>query len=121
MPISKAPRTLILDERSNFNESLNSKTSKYDKLIGITKKSSISFPKNALLAIYKSFIRPQLDYADIIYDKPNNWSLKTFNRAFNAITSVIQGTSKKRVYRELGLESLTDRHRTRKLVFFIKL
>ena len=46
--------------------------------------------------------------------------LKTFNRAFIAITSVIQGTSRNRLYRELGLEPLTDRHCTRKLVFFIK-
>ena len=26
--------------------------------------------------IYKSFIRPNLDYRDIIYDKPNNESFK---------------------------------------------
>ena len=37
---------------------------------------SISFPRNALLRTYKSFIRSHLDYADIIYDKPNNASFK---------------------------------------------
>ena len=42
---------------------------------------------------------------------------KTFYRACIATTSVIQGTSRKRLYRELGLESLTDRYWTRKLVF----
>ena len=67
---------LILDERLNFTEHINSKISKCDKLIGIIKKLSISFPRNALLRIYKSFIRPQLDYADIISDKPNNVSFK---------------------------------------------
>ena len=34
---------LILDERLNFTEHINSKTSKCDKLIGLTKKLSISF------------------------------------------------------------------------------
>ena len=29
-------------------------------------------PRNSLLAIYKSFIRPLLDYADVIYDQPSN-------------------------------------------------
>ena len=29
-----------------------------------------------LLTIYKSFVRPNLDYAVIIYDKPLNESLK---------------------------------------------
>ena len=67
---------LILDKQFNFTEHINSKISKRDKLIGIIKRLSISFPRNALLRIYKSFIRPQLDYADIIDDKPNNSSFK---------------------------------------------
>ena len=60
----------------NFTEHINTKISKCNKLKGIIKKLSISFPTNALLRIYKSFIRPHLDYADIIYDKPNNVSFK---------------------------------------------
>ena len=28
--------------------------------------------KKALLNIYKSFIRPHLDYSDILYDKPEH-------------------------------------------------
>ena len=37
------------------------------------------------------------------------------------ITGAIQGTSPERLYRELGLESLTDRRWIRKLVFFYKI
>ena len=86
---------------------------------------SVSFPRNVLLRIYKSFIRPYLDYADIIYDKPNNASFKNKienvqYRACIAITGAIQGTSREHLYRELGLESLTDRRWNRKLVFFYK-
>ena len=117
---------LILDKRLNFTEHINSKISKCDKLIGIIKKLSISFPRNALLRIYKSFIRPHLDYADIIYDKPNNASfkIKTENveyRACIAITGAIHGTPRERLYRELGLESLTNIRWIRKLVFFYKI
>ena len=36
------------------------------------KRLSINLPRNALLIIYKSFIRPHLDYGDILYDNPNN-------------------------------------------------
>ena len=32
--------------------------------------------RRSLLTIYKSFVRPLLDYADIIYDKPYNESFK---------------------------------------------
>ena len=41
-------------------------------LIGIMKKLSLFLSRKTLLAIYKSFVRPNLDYADIIYDKPFN-------------------------------------------------
>ena len=82
---------------------------------------SISFPRNALLRIYKSFIRPHFDYADIIYDNPNNASFKNKienveYRACIAITGAIQGTSIERLYSE----SLTDSRWSRKLVVFIK-
>ena len=86
----------------------------------------ISFPRNALLRIYKSFIRPHLDYVDVIYDKPNNASFKTKieNVQYGACvetTGAIQGTSRERLYHELGLEFLTDRRWIRKLVFFYKI
>ena len=117
---------LILDEWLKFTEHINSKISKCDKLIGIIKKLSISFPRNALLRIYKSFIKPHLDYADIMYDKPNNTSFK--NKLENvqyrvciAITGAIQGTFRERLYRGLGLESLTNRRWIRKLVIFYKI
>ena len=48
---------LTLDERPKFTEHISSKTSKCDKLIGITKKWYISFLEKALLRIYKSFFR----------------------------------------------------------------
>ena len=40
-----------------------------------TLKLSIHLPKEVLLRIYKSFARHNLDYGDIIFDKPNNESL----------------------------------------------
>ena len=43
------------------------------------KKLSVSV-KNTLLTIYESFIMLNLDYADIIYDKPFNESFQKANR-----------------------------------------
>ena len=40
--------------------------------ISVIKNFCNSLPRNALLAIYKSFSRPHLDYGDIVYDEPNN-------------------------------------------------
>ena len=73
-----------------------------------------SFPRNALLRIYKSFIRSHLDYADFIYNKPNNALFKNKIEnvqytACTAVTDAIQGTSRECLYGKMGLESLTNR------------
>ena len=40
------------------------------------KRFLINLPRNALLSICKSFIRPHLDYGDILYDNSNNENFK---------------------------------------------
>ena len=72
---------------------------------------SVILSTKSLLTIYKSFVRPILDYADIIYDKPCNESFKgkletvQYNACLD-ITGAIRGTSKERLYRELGFGEL---------------
>ena len=63
------------------------------------------------MTLYKYFIRPHLDYRDIIYDQPfnNAFQNKIESIQYNAclaITGAIRGTSKERLYEQLGLESL---------------
>ena len=81
-----------------------------------------------MLTIYKSFIRPQLDYGDIIYDQTYNASFhqKLELLQYNAclaitITGAIRSTSTEKLYEELRLESLQLRRWFRKLSFFYKL
>ena len=86
----------------------------------------MNLPRNALLTIYKSFVRPHLDYGDILYDKPNNENFqnkseKVQYRACFAITGAIQGTSRTKLYDELGLHSLIKRRWCNKLIFFCKI
>ena len=87
---------------------------------------SMALSRKSLLTIYKSFFRPLLDYADIIYDKPYSESFKEKLEAVQyntclAITGAIRGTSRERLYRELGLETLNNRRWSRKLFFFHKI
>ena len=71
------------------------------------KKLSVNLTHNALLTIYKSFIRPHLDYGDILYDKPNNENIqnkkekKIQYKACLEITDAIQETSKEKNCNEL--------------------
>ena len=59
---------LYLNEKLSFYNHVNAKISKPNKGMGIIKQLSNALPRNSLLTIYKSFIRPHLDYCDMIYD-----------------------------------------------------
>ena len=114
---------LTLDGKLCFNTHLNEKISKANKGIGLIKYLHKNIPRKSLLTIYKSFIRPHLDYCDVIYDQPNNelFQQKLESVQYNAtlaITGAIKGTSRIRLYQELGLESLSDRRWYRRLVKF---
>ena len=87
---------------------------------------SINLSRNVLLTIYKSFIRPHLDYGDILYDNPNNENFqskleKAQYRACLAITGAIKGTSRERLSNELGLHSPSTRRWRSTLMFFYKI
>ena len=116
--ISKCPHQkhlrIVLDSKLNFNAHIDQKIKKCKRIIGLIRRVSINLPRNALLTIYKSFVRPNLHYGDILYDKSNNEHFqnkleKVQYRAFFAITGRIQGTSRTKLYDELGLHSLIKR------------
>ena len=65
---------MLLDSHLNFNEHIQSKTNKCYKIIGLIKKLSVWLPAEALLRIYKSFVRTNLDYGDITFDELYNES-----------------------------------------------
>ena len=82
--------------------------------MGLIIRLSINLPRNALLTIYKSFIRPHLDYGDILYDNPINENFqskleKVQYRACLAINGAIKETAEERLYNELASHSLSTR------------
>ena len=77
------------------------------------------------MTIYKSFIKPHLDYDDVVYNQPlnNTFSNKLETVQYNAavaITTAIKGTSRKKLYQKLGLEYLQQRRWMIQLSFFYK-
>ena len=99
---------------------------KANKRFGTIKRLLHILPRKSLITIYKSFIRPHLDYCDVIYDQPNNegFCAKIEQIQYNAtltITGSIQGTSQIKLCKELGLESLRFRRWFRWLCTFFKI
>ena len=130
VPVKRAPfhklLGVTLDSNLNFNEHINTVLSKVNKIIALLQKFQHILPQKFLLTIYKTFVRPHLDYGDVVYDKVFNESFHKklesvpYNAAL-AMTGAIRGTNTERLYQELGLESLQNRAKLRRLCLFYKI
>ena len=80
-------------------------------------------PMKILLTIHKFFLRPHLDFGNVIYDRVFNESLQInlesslYNFAL-AITAAIRGSSREKLCQKLGLELLKLRRWYQNLCFF---
>ena len=60
---------IFLDSKLDFDENIEGVFDKTSKSAGLICKLQNFLQRPSLLQIYKSFVRPHLDYRDIIYDK----------------------------------------------------
>ena len=127
---------LILDSKLSFISHINEKISKAHKGLGIIKSLSRFLSVKTLDLIFKLYIRPHLDFCDIIFHIPSitnpfdssinlNYLMNTLERiqyhAALAITGSWKVTNLNRIYDEFGWESLTDRRWCRRLFHFYKI
>ena len=87
---------MFLDSKLDFDEHIKGVFDKTSKSIGLIRKLQNISPRPSLLQIYKSFVRPHLDYCDIIYDKVfiGSFQKKLETTQYNAalrITGAIRG------------------------------
>ena len=102
---------VILDVKLTFEQHLKNVFNETNKTIGLLQKLSNSLPRQTLITIYKAFVRPHLDYGDILYDQAFNDSFHAVMESIQyntclAITGAIRGMSKEKIYQELDLEPL---------------
>ena len=81
--------------------------------------------RKALETMYRSFILPQLDYADVIWD---NCSLKLAEEleslhldAIRTIIGAVRGTSHQKLYTESGFTTLRERRFRHKIIMYHKI
>ena len=113
---------MILDSNLSFDENLINMQSKTNKTVGILRSLHNTLPRQVLIIIYKAFVRPHLDYGDLLNDQAYNASFhekleKIRYSACIAITGAIRSLSKEKIYQELGVELLESRRWFRKLCF----
>ena len=122
---------LIFDSKLSFDKHVDEKIIKAKKGIVIIKHLSKFLPLKTLDQMYKTLVRPHLDYCDIIYHIPPINSPYTLGitlpslmekveriqyQAAFAITGTWQGSSRNKLYEELGWESLSDHRWSRRIL-----
>ena len=127
---------LTLQSNLSFYRHLNEKMTKAKKVIGILKHLSKFLPLQTLNQMYKALVRSHLDYCDIIYHMPQvvrqpplGVSLhnlmesveKIQYQAGLAITGCWKGSSRIRLYDELGWETLSDRRSNNRILQIYKI
>ena len=120
---------LILEPGLSFEKHLSEKIIKAKKNVGILKHLSKFLPLKTLDQMYKALVRSHLDYCDVIYHIPSIIHQPPLGRTLNslmekveriqyqaalAITGAWQGSSRSKMYDELGWETLSDRRKCRR-------
>ena len=121
---------IILDSKLSLSAHIHVAITKSRKGIGMLKFLSKYLPRNTLSNLYKLYVRPHLDYGDVIYHVPEGddgsksylmGKLESVQySAALAVSGTWRGTCQERLYNELGWESLSSRRWSRRLILFYK-
>ena len=122
---------MILDSKLSFEKHMDAKLAKARQGLGIMKQLKKWVSCNVLEAIYRLYVRPHLDYGDMVYHVSNLNKNNVFNQgntnplarnvesiqyeAARIVTGAWKSTSIEKLYKNLGWESLSDRRTLRKL------
>ena len=116
---------VIFQNDCHWNSHIESIVAKIRPQLACFRSFKYKFSRKTLEIIYKSYILPHLDYADVVWD---NCSIALENQLENAhldalrtITGSVRGTSHEKLYKESGFVSLKVRRERHKLILFFKL
>ena len=93
--------------------------------INIMRKLKFKLDRNSLEKIYLTFIRPLIEYGDVIWDNCTQFQKNELDKIQNAAARIATGTTKLislfALSNEVKWESLQDRRRKHKLTLFYKM
>ncbi len=129
IPVAREKSTkhlgMILDDHLTFRLHMKEAIERANKGISVMRYLSKYVNRKILDQTYKLYVRPHLDYGDIIYhgqlvDMMNSLESVQYQAGL-IVTGCIKGTNRVKLYTELGWESLDDRRIFRRLSLFYKI
>ena len=129
IPVAREDHTkhlgVYLDSRLNFSKHIHEAVRNATKGLSLLKYLSKYVPRDILNLSYKLYVRPHLDYGDVIYHNQREDLMHLVEqiqyKAALIVTGCWQGSSRLKLYDELGWESLSDRRWGRRLTLYYKI
>ena len=116
---------VYLDSSLNFSKHIREAVMKASKGISLLKYLSKYVSRKVLDLSYKLYVRPHLDYGDVIYHNQRADMMDLIEqvqyKAALIVSGCWQGTSREKLYDELGWESLSMRRWSRRMTLFYKI
>ena len=115
---------IYISHDGTWHEHINYITAKAWQRIYIMRKLKFLLDRDSLQIIYISFIRPILEYADIVWDNCTQYELNALEKIQIEAARIVTGTTKlisvNLLYQEIGWEPLTQRRTKHKLHMFLQ-
>ena len=120
---------MILDHKLDFRSHIREVILKARRRIGMIKYLSTYISRETLGQVYKLYIRPHMDYGDVIYHKFAPYMHLEFTNKLEqaqysvalVVTGARRGTTRRRLHEELSWETLYHRRWYRRLCHFFSL
>lgn len=116
---------LSLSSNAKWNDHIDNLMLRCSKMVGILRKLKFTLSRKCLNAMYLSFVRPILEYADVVWDGiTDNQSCRLErlqNEAARMVTGLTRSTKLDDLYAEVGWTSLSERRKVHKLSTFYKI
>ena len=105
---------MMLNSNLSYEHHIKPILNKVNETISHLRKFQLIHPRHFLITIYKTFIRPQFNYGDVIYDRAFVESVHQYLESIKynpaiAITGTVRRTSTEKLFQELELETLKSR------------
>jgi hypothetical protein len=116
---------VLLSHDCSWNAHIQLIKEKAWKRVHILRKLKFRLNRKSLETIYTSFIRPCIEYADVVWDNCLQADKEDLQKIQNEAGRIVSGATKlvsiNELHNELGWESLSERRRKHKLCLFYKM
>ena len=116
---------IMLDNRLSWNTHIQSIANRAMKHIDVMKRLRWKLDRNTLEIIYKSYVRPVMEYGCVIWNNCSNENVEILENiqleAARIVTGAIRNTWHDNLYEETGWEKLSDRRKRQNLLLFHKM